>query len=214
MGRPYKYENAVTLLPMSTEQREFFDALAARWDSMEHADIRERLDRVVREAGVAHGMRVLDVGSGTGVLIPSLLDAMRGGGEVHAIDISDGMLGIARAKGFPANVSLIQADLLEYRPAGGLFDRVMCNAVFPHFTDKDQALRQAYSLLHPGGWLAVSHPTGRAAVNKVHAESSSVVSQDRVPDATAMRALLQAAGFDSVSVTDEPEFYLAQGRKP
>ncbi len=198
---------------MGASQREFFDGLAARWDSLERADIRERLDRVVREAGLAPGMRVLDVGTGTGVLLPSLLDALRDTGAVCAIDISPGMLGVARAKGFPASVSLELGDVLEHQALAGGYDRVMCNAVLPHFSDKAQALSHIHSLLRPGGRVVVSHPTGRAAVNQVHAGAGPAVAHDRVPAAGEMRALLEGAGFDAVTVTDEPEFYLAQGRR-
>jgi 2-polyprenyl-3-methyl-5-hydroxy-6-metoxy-1,4-benzoquinol methylase len=159
-------------------------------------------------------MRVLDVGTGTGVLIPSLLAAMRGSGAIRAIDVSEGMLSVAQAKGFPGNVSFELADVQEYEPDGGAFDRVMCNAVLPHVTDQARALRRMHGLLRPGGWVVISHPTGREAVNKLHSETGSVVSQDRVPDAAEMRALLEAAGFAEVSVADEPEFYLAKGRKP
>jgi 2-polyprenyl-3-methyl-5-hydroxy-6-metoxy-1,4-benzoquinol methylase len=181
---------------------------------MERADIRERLDRVVREAGVKPGLRVLDVGTGTGVLIPSLLSALRGSGAVHAIDISPGMLDVARSKGFPAHVSFELKDLLEHEADGGAYDYVMCNAVLPHFSDKARALQRAHTLLRPGGWIVISHPTGRAAVNKVHAQSGATVAQDRVPAASVMRTLLEAAGFERVAVTDEPEFYLALGRRP
>jgi hypothetical protein len=48
------------------EQREFFDRLAPDWDALERPDIGPRLERVVREAGISPGMRVLDVGTGPG----------------------------------------------------------------------------------------------------------------------------------------------------
>ena len=58
-----------------TSQAEFFDSYADKWDSLERVDICEQLDRVVRESGIGPGMDFLDVGTGTGVIIPCLLQS-------------------------------------------------------------------------------------------------------------------------------------------
>jgi len=196
-----------------SSQAEFFDSYADRWDSMEHEDICARLDRVVRESGIGPGMDILDVGTGTGVLIPSLLKAMDNSGSILAIDISQGMLQVAMSRGFPDNVHFQLADIEEFDCPDCSFDRVMCNAVFPHFTNKHAALTEIHRLLRPGGLLVVSHPIGREGVNRIHREAGSVVAEDRVPDAPKMRQMLEIAGFVDVRVTDEPEFYLAIGRR-
>lgn len=195
------------------DHAEFFDSYAESWDSMEREDIEERLARVVRECGVKPGMTVLDVGTGTGVIIPCLLKAMNSQGSIKAIDISAGMLRVAQSKGFPDCVQFQLADIVEYECPDESYDVVICNAVFPHFRSKDRALGLIHRVLRSGGLLVISHPTGREAVNKIHREAGSVVSEDRVPDARTMRRMLEAAGFTDVRVTDEPEFYLATGRK-
>ena len=158
-------------------------------------------------------MDVLDVGTGTGVLIPCLLRAMNGSGRVHAIDISQGMLVVAGSKGFPHNVYFELADIHELACPDCTYDRVMCNAVFPHFTDKKHALVHIHRMLRPDGLIVISHPTGREAVNKIHSEAGSVVTEDRVPNAENICRMLNEAGFVDIAVTDEPEFYLAIGRK-
>ena len=196
------------------EQREFFDRLAPEWDALERPDIGPRLERVVREAGIAPGMRVLDVGTGTGVIIPFILDALRGEGSVTAVDISPGMLAVARAKGFPGCVRFVLADIAGARFPVAAFDCALLNAVFPHFQDPEKALTNIRRMLAPGAVLCVSHPVGREAVNRVHRESGGVVGRDVVPAPEEMSAILSGCGFVSVSVTDEPEFYLALARRP
>lgn len=180
---------------------------------MELEDIRARLDRVVRESGIAPGMDILDVGTGTGAIIPSLLQAMGGTGSIRAIDISPGMLRVARSKGFPDCVKFELADIECFECPDASYDSVVCNAVFPHFTNKPLALARIRRMLRPGGLVVISHPTGRAAVNKVHSECDSVVTEDRVPTPEAMAQVLSKAGFDDISVNDEPEFYLALARR-
>lgn len=194
-------------------QAEFFDSYADRWDSMEREDICARLDRVVRESGIGTGMDILDVGTGTGVIIPCLLKAVGKSGRILAIDISPGMLRVAQAKGFPGNVTFQLDDIEQLGCPDCSYDRVVCNAVFPHFRSKDQALSLIYRMLRPEGLVVISHPTGREAVNTIHREAGSVVAEDRVPDADVMRTMMKAAGFVDILITDEPEFYLATGRK-
>jgi ubiquinone/menaquinone biosynthesis C-methylase UbiE len=192
-------------------QAEFFDSYADRWDGMERDDIYVLLDRVVRESGIAPGMDILDVGTGTGVIIPCLLKAMNDTGSIKAIDISQGMLKVARAKGFPHCVKFHLSDIEDYECPDRSYDRVICNAVFPHFFNKDAALRRIKKLLRPGGFIVISHPTGREAVNRVHRGAGAVVTEDMVPDADEMWSMLKKAGYVDISVTDEPEFYLAIG---
>ncbi len=196
------------------DQARFFDSYADRWDSMERADIGVRLARVVAEADIQPGMRLLDVGTGTGVIIPHLLDALQGDGTIIAIDISPGMLRVARSKGFPDCVQFHLMDIEAAPCPAGSYDRVICNAVFPHFTNKQTVLAHIRQMLKPGGLLVISHPTGRDAVNKVHQEAGPVVAEDRVPDADTMHAMLETARFADIRVADEPEFYLALARKP
>lgn len=181
---------------------------------MELPDIGERLDRVAREAGVRPGMVILDVGTGTGAMVPSLLKAMEGKGSIRAIDISPGMLRVAGSKEFPDCVCLELADVECFDCPRDAYDLVVCNAVFPHFTNKAATLSRIQRMLRPGGVMVISHPTGREAVNNVHREAGSVVAEDRVPDATTMNAMLVAAGFVNAEVTDEPEFYLALAIRP
>jgi ubiquinone/menaquinone biosynthesis C-methylase UbiE len=194
--------------------KSFFDQIAERWDDMERKDIGERIARVVAESDVHPGDHILDVGTGTGVLIPHLLTGIGDQGHILAIDISSGMIEVARRKGFPANVGFQQLDIEESNLPGDLYDRIFCNAVFPHFSDKPKTLLEIHRLLKPGGTLVISHPIGREAVNRLHGDTGGVVANDIIPGEDEMTRLLQGAGFQSVTVIDEPEFYLARGTKP
>lgn len=97
------------------------------------------------------------------------------------------------------------------RPGGaGL---VVCNATFPHLPDKPRALAEMARMLKPGGYLVISHATGREVVNRRHREVGGVVAHDELPDASEMRLLLAGAGLEDVWVDDETDHYLATARR-
>lgn len=199
---------------MTHDKRSFFDHHAAHWDERTPPDMPARLARVVAAARLQAGSCVLDVGCGTGVLIPHLLPAVEPDGHITAIDISGEMIARAQAKWFAHRVRFLQADIHDSGLPDGSFDAVFCNAVLPHLADPHRALGEMVRMLRPGGVLVISHPIGREAVNRLHQRAGEAVAQDRVPPPDRLRRWMTDAGLVQVHVVDEPEFYLATGHKP
>lgn len=196
-----------------TNKASFFDSCAERWDRDETPDIQAKLDRVVSLSGIEPGSSVLDVGTGTGVLIPSLLRRIGIDGRILAIDISAAMLDKAQAKGFPSQTSFQLADIQSTGFENARFDAVFCNAVFPHFDDKPLAMRECFRLLKDQGVVVISHPIGREAVNRIHAEAGGVVGEDRIPSNGQIQEWLEEAGFSLIEVIDEREFHFIRAVK-
>lgn len=200
-------------LNLSLGKQEFFDHQAAEWDAAARPDMPVRLARVVTTAALQPGMRVLDVGTGTGVLIPPLLEAIGPVGCVLALDNSPEMIAVARGKRYAGSVEFLLADIHDSGLADAAFDAVFCNAALPHFVNKPRALREMARLLRPGGLLVISHPIGREAVNRLHRRVSAVVAEDRVPPLERLGEWLAQVGITAETQIDEPEFYLVAGRK-
>jgi len=114
-------------------------------------------ERLLRDAGVGPGQRVLDVGSGLGDI--SMLAARLVGpsGEVIAVD-NDASI-IAKAKdrvvkaGFQ-NVSFIESDVGGI-PRGELFDAIVGRLILQFLPDPGAVVKSLVSLLRPGGVLAI-----------------------------------------------------------
>jgi ubiquinone/menaquinone biosynthesis C-methylase UbiE len=111
-----------------------------------------------REAGIATGMRVLDLGSAAGDV--TLLAARIVGpqGTVAGLDSSPEAILAARDRAARAgigNVEFVRSDLLalgEMRDAvGGPFDAVVGRLVLEFMPDPAGVLRQAARLVKPGG---------------------------------------------------------------
>ena len=192
-------------------RRQFFDEIAVRWDVSEVEETHTRLREIVTGLGIEPGSAVLDVGSGTGVLSPLLLEATDGEGQIVALDLSGEMLRRAQAKGHPD--AYVQGDVQRLPFPAETFDWVICNAVFPHFPDKRRALGEASRVLREGGRLAICHTASRQTINEFHRSVGGVVAHDTIPDEKAMRQLLREAGLGGVRVWDEPDRYLALGRR-
>ena len=95
--------------------------------------------------------KALDLACGTGVLGRMMQGA---GMEVRGMDLSDGMIGIARAES--RGIRYDVADMITYRPEER-FDLVTCtgDAVnhIPSPEDVGRIFENVYGVLNPGGWF-------------------------------------------------------------
>lgn len=194
--------------------RDFFNQAADGWDDLLTQDRVSRLKQIVNGLGINRGSAVLDVGSGNGVLLPILQQAMSGEGSIVTIDISEKMLQKARAKGSDHIVNHLQADACALPLITATFDFVICYSSFPHFNDKPAALRELYRVLKKGGLIAISHTASREEINELHRNIGGVVKDHIIPQEKDLRQMLQQAGFVAVEIRDRRDSYLATARKP
>lgn len=195
------------------DRRTYFNEKASNWDSLFPDEVKLRLREIVRGLSIRPGAKVLDVGTGTGILIPFLVEAVGSAGTVVAMDFAAQMLAVARQKYSWPNVQFLEADVAAIPFPGQTFDEVVCNSAFPHFTDQPQAAKEMGRVLKTGGRIAVCHPHSREYVNNLHRSLDGVVSNDLIPDDETMRALFAAAGFQEIAIQDGAGCYLLTARK-
>jgi len=114
--------------------------------------------RLIAQARIATGQRVLDLGAGTGTLTVMIKQACRDA-NVVGLDGDPKVLVIARDKAAAAGIAIRfdqgLATALPYD--NGAFDRVLSSLMLHHLTteDKGRALCEAWRVLRPGGELHV-----------------------------------------------------------
>ncbi len=174
----------------------------------------QRLDRIVKELKIQPGSVVLDAGTGTGVLLPLLKEAVGPTGKIVALDFAEEMLLRAREKNGEEKISYVPGDLTATPFDNGTFDEIACNSCFPHIKDKAAAAREMIRILKPGGRATVCHTSSREELNSMHRSIGGVVGNDMLPGDDEMQALFQQAGFASIVITDTAEGYTLTARKP
>ena len=184
----------------------FFDSLAPQWDSRA-SHPRQIIDRILEGAGVRPGARVLDVGCGTGILIPDYLarEAL-----VTAVDISPEMLRAARAKFAGTAVRFLLADA-EQDPLGGPYDCVVVYNALPHFPDPARLLAHLGQTLAHGGTLTLAHGMSRARLEQHHSGVPAAVSRP-LPSLEALEALLPLSLRPEIRVDNEEMIQLTARR--
>lgn len=183
----------------------FFDKMAPAWDAKtirrEHA-IAEILDL----GGIKRGVRVLDVGCGTGVLFPDYLQ--REVQTVCGIDISSEMLNIARKNFSDSRIRLLCADA-ETLQLPETFDCIMIHNAFPHFLHPAVCIQNLSALLAPQGRLTVAHSMSRAEIDRCHAGKPQSISQ-RLPDENELAQLFRPYLQVDIAISDS-EKYIVSG---
>jgi len=158
----------------SAEVPAAFDTAARGYDRLVGANpgYHEHLRMSARRLGLpaqGAGLRLLDLGCGTGASTAALLDAAPRA-EIVAVDASAGMLDVARAKSWPASVRFVHAraeELAEKLPPAGVtgqFDAVFAAYLVRNVADPDALLSSVLGLLRPGAPLVVHEYSVRDSV--------------------------------------------------
>ena len=110
---------------------------------------------------------MLDVGTGTGVLLPYIRER-NPQGVIDAVDLSPGMLAVAKQKyGTDPFLHFIPADVTR-ESLSRRYHAILLYSVFPHLARRDETVARLVSRnLMPGGFLLIAHTEGRKWLNEI-----------------------------------------------
>jgi SAM-dependent methyltransferase len=105
----------------------------------------------------APGLRILDVGSGTGSLLAPLAPLLQPGGSIIGIDVSTVMVREAnrRAAELQLPVEFQQGDAQQLRFADASFDRAIANQLLVHLDAPERAVSEMVRVTRPRGLVAI-----------------------------------------------------------
>jgi ubiquinone/menaquinone biosynthesis C-methylase UbiE len=118
-------------------------------------------NRLFRDAGIASGMRVLDIGCGMGDVTMLAAQLVGPTGKVVSIDRDQASIETAQRRVSAiglGNVRFHQADLLTFEDAEP-FDAIVSRLVLEFVPDTTAAIKRLRDLLRPGGVMAFQEPS-------------------------------------------------------
>lgn len=141
-----------------------YDSMVGEFDRFTRLLTTPLADRLVSLAQPTPGERILDIGTGTGVVALKVAQRIGRQGNVVGIDLSDRMLATAAANAQRSGLK----DLVEFQKmdaevlalADGSFDAVVSLFALLHFPNPSAALKEMFRVLRPGGRLVVAIGSG------------------------------------------------------
>lgn len=200
-------------MEVNPKQREFFNERAEMWDeiSLHDMGIVKYIASLLELKG---GERILDVGTGTGVMIP-FYESYLTDGSIIALDYSEKMIEVAKRK-YPIEtnpaVTYRVGDLYDIADRD-CYDTVVCYSCFPHFPDKERAIETLSRVLRRGGTLMVSHGCSRDKINQVHRDGGEIIEHDYLPTMQKMEKMFSDMGIRVVQTRDDENCFIIMGVK-
>lgn len=158
-------------------QVEFFNSIAEKWDSIINVN-EKRINKLLSQISIKNGDSILDVGTGTGVLIPFYKE-MNKDGEITGVDVSEGMIKVAKRKfGELYKVKFeildIENDYIEKK-----FDKIVLYSMFPHLNNRIETIKKLVNNnLKEKGKLLIAHSDSREFLNNLHSNADERISED------------------------------------
>ncbi|MEV8405343.1 methyltransferase domain-containing protein [Streptomyces niveus] len=190
-----------------TASRTFFTPRAARWEARFAADTPAYASAVAR-MGLRPGQTALDLGCGTGRVLPALRAEVGDKGTVLGVDVTPAMLTAAAREGRDGDLAhLLVADCLRLPLPSGTVDGIFSAGLLDHLAEPAAALREWARVVRPGGTLLLFHPSGRAERAARHGRPLSPDDPLAEPN---LRPMLTAGGWHTEEYDDARAYFLTR----
>jgi len=198
---------------VNPKQKSFFNEKANVWDNITVHNL-EKVQYITELLEIQSNDKILDVGTGTGVMIPFYKKYLMTG-QVVAVDYSEKMIDVARLK-YPEKdypmISYKVSDVYELKYTEE-FDLVVCYSCFPHFVDQPLAVKILSKALRTGGRLAVAHSDSAKKINGVHINGGVEIENDFLPRMEKLKQMMKENGLAVTFERDDESYFICIARK-
>lgn len=195
------------------DDRNFFNNLASTWDDNEVLSTPEKVNEILDYIGIKRGAHVLDLGTGTGVLLPYIAQRTGEDGKIVAVDYSEGMLNRAKEKfsSLKPVPEFLNLDI-ENETIPGEYDNIILYCVYPHLHTPVDTLKWLGKVnLNEGGKISIAFPCSEKFINNIHKEKHS--ESDMLPAASKLAAFLCSNGLKAEVISATETSYVINIKK-
>ena len=187
-------------------QVDFFNFIAQKWDSIITVD-KEKINKLLSQISIKNEDSILDVGTGTGVLIP-FYNQINKDGKMTGVDIFEGMLNVAKRKF--SNLNNVNFEVLDVENdfIQSKFDKVVLYSMFPHLNNKVETIKKLVNNnLKSNGKLLIADYDSREFLNNMHSNTDERVSKDRLIDVNKQKELFENADLKVTKAYEDDLIY-------
>lgn len=156
--------------------KDFFNYYASSWDDDMVID-EDIINKILDDANVKEDSFVLDVATGTGVLVPFYLK--RNIKQVVGVDVSEKMIEIANSKFNDHRVKFECRDVNDLI-CDNYFDSIVIYNAFPHFDNSELLINNLSKMLKEKGRLVIAHGASKETINKHHSGVANKISKELI----------------------------------
>lgn len=178
-------------------------ALALRADEAAQA-----LTPIVNAIGLAEGMSVAEFGSGTGLFLNLLSEAVGSAGRVIAIDVSPRVVEFLEERVVAddlANVDVVRNDGTSLALVNNQLDRVFVCDAYRSFRNHSTMLASIRRNLQPDGELIIVESVRSDALLESDADAATGDDANGETSSLKIQSTVQEAGFDYVEEVSIPD---------
>lgn len=182
--------------------------MSSCWDSVTEV-WPEKMAHILDVARIKKGDSLMDIGTGTGVMLPFMEERIGAEGRITAVDIADKMLEKAKEK-YSRFKNITYANLdAETDTIDGKYDCIMIFCVFPHFERPLDTVEWLVKVnLAHGGRLVLAFPESKEKINGIGHHNDGTVHSHPLISAETLAAQLRALGMNVDFIQDDDSYYI------
>lgn len=187
-------------------QVDFFNSVAKNWDNMIEVN-ESKINYLLSKLQIKENDNILDIGTGTGVLIP-FLSKLTPNGSITGVDISKGMLEVAIEKF--KNIPNVYFDLVnvETENINCKYDKIILYSMYPHLENKTNTIKKlVQNNLKDNGILMIAHSDSREFLNNLHKDSDKRVSESLLMEINKQKETFINASLNVTDAFENDEMY-------
>lgn len=151
-------------MPKKEKVQQMFDSIAESYDSLNHI-MSLNVDKIWRRKALkkiitpGKPQQIMDLACGTGDFSIAIAKAMKDGGHITGVDLSEGMLAVmstkVKAAGLESLISTRKGEGENLDFPADTFDAVTIAFGIRNFEKREEGLRECLRVLKPGGKLVI-----------------------------------------------------------